>query len=955
MSEAAIALRAPWLGTSDMAQRARAFDWAATPLGPLEGWPASLRMAVGICLHSRFQMAIYWGPELTCLYNDAEREIMGALHPGAFGRPAREVLRDSWDVLEPKLRAVLETGEASWAVDEQLMFERRDRLEAGYFTYSYSPIPDEGGRIRGVLLVTEETTARVLAERRVALLRALAEHAGELETVGEACRAAIDVLDGSEDVPVACLYVSDDGGATARCVASSSGVTATRPVVELPLAGGPVPSAAFVTGSGPLPASMTAAAFGSGVLVAGLADARAFDAGYRGLVDEVAAQIGHNLASARVREQQRRQARAIEDLDAAKTAFFSNASHELRTPLSLVLGSLEQASEDSRQTARMRDRLDVARRNAVRMLKLVNALLDFSSLEAGVHRGVFTATELGQFTASLVAMFGSAAELAGLELENACRPLGEPIYVDRQAWEKVVGNLLSNSLKFTPVGRISVTVELDPRHARLTVRDSGIGIAPEHLEQVFSRFHRLSDPRARSRDGTGIGLALVRELVGLHGGTVQARSRVDEGTEMVVRIPRGRDHLPADRCADEPPAGHAVSAAALFAEDAAGWVATSSIVEEGDRWLTKVAASEAPARVLVVDDDHDMRRYVSELLAPCFAVDTAPDGQAALESAVADPPDVIVSDVMMPGLDGLGLVRALRAHERTLDVPIVLLSARADASSLEALRLGADDYLLKPIGARELVARVRATVQLSRLRREAAEARGRLEERSRTERELRRMLADLRAAQRRVVTAGDVERRRIERNLHDGAQQRLLAIQLELDAASARLDADPAAARRSLERVNAELGRSLEELRKLAHGLFPPVLTSDGLPAALRETARHAGVPVSVRAAGVGRLAPELETAAYFCCVEALQNAAKHGGAGVRVTIIVEHRDGGLEFSVHDDGGGFDPASVMEGYGLANLRDRLAALGGEAEIRSRPGGGTVVRGRLPLATTRSGD
>ena len=357
---------------------------------------------------------------------------------------------------------------------------------------------------------------------------------------------------------------------------------------------------------------------------------------------------------------------------------------------------------------------------------------------------------------------------------------------------------------------------------------------------MFSRFHRLSDPRARSRDGTGIGLALVRELVLLHGGTVEVESRLDVGTRMVVRLPLGGDHLPGVELHDAPPA-ELGSAAALFAEDAVGWVSIPGAVDEGDHWLTRVAASEAPARVLVVDDNRDMRAYVRQLLEPYFGVDAAADGTEALAAALRRPPDVIVSDVMMPGLDGLGLVRALRADARTRDVPIVLLSARADASGLEALRLGADDYLLKPIGARELVARVRATVQLARLRREAAEARGRLEERART-------VADLRAAQRRVVAAGDAERRRIERNLHDGAQQRLLAIQLALDAVGEQLPAG------ALEHVDAELSRSLRELRELAHGLFPPVLTSDGVAAALHEAARVAGVAVSVSARELGRL-----------------------------------------------------------------------------------------------------
>jgi signal transduction histidine kinase len=908
-----------------MAELIRDFDWSATPLGPLEAWSPSLRVSVGTCLHSRFPMVVYWSPELIYLYNDANRDAIGQLHPRALGRPAREMLPESWHVLEPRLRAVLERGEASWAVDEKLVFSFRERPEAGYFTYSFSPIHEADGSVGGVLLVTQDTSARVLAERRIELLRTLAA-VDELDSVDAACKAMIAALDGSADVPLACIHLAE--GATYRCVAASAGIAAT---LAWPVPAGPVPASQLMRGE-TLPESAVAVAFDGGVLVAGLDDERIFDAEYRGLLVQVAEHIGQKVAAARLHEEIRRHAREVEELDAAKTAFFSNASHELRNPLSLVLGGLEQAYQESGS-----EWLDVARRNALRMLQTVNALLDYSKLEARVHTGLFRPTDLGELTSRLVAMFESAAELAGLELVSDCPPLAEPVYVDHEAWEKVVGNLLSNALKFTPAGRIVVTTELDAEHAVLTVADTGIGIAPENLEHVFSRFHRLADPRAHSHEGTGIGLALARELVHLHGGMIEAHSRREAGTLMVVRIPRGCAHLPADELGDKSPAETVGSAASLFVEDAVGWFAGPSPAPREDRWLSAVTASEAPARVLVADDNADMRAYLEQLLAPHFEVVTAKDGVSALAHAIEAPPDVIVSDVMMPRLDGLGLVRALRADAATQDVPIVLLSARPDSDRLDALRVGADDYLLKPIGARELVARVRATVQLCRARREIAEARGRIEERAGVER-------DLRAAHRRVATAADAARRRIERNLHDGAQQRLIAILMRLNA----LVDEPVDARTALEPIRDELARSLEELRELAHGLFPPLLASDGLGAALDAAVRRAGLPVALHARGVGRLEPEFEAAVYFCCVEALQNAAKHAGAGARATVQIARSPRALRFSVQDDGVGFDATRVKNGYGLVNLRDRIEALGGTAEIESAPGRGTAVRGTLPL-------
>jgi hypothetical protein len=204
-------LPAPWLGASEMAQMVRDFDWSTTPLGALEAWSPVLRTSLAMCLHSRFPMVVYWGRELIFLYNDANRDAIGQLHPGAFGRPAREVLPESWHVLEPRLLAVLERGEASWAVDEKLAFSFREQPEAGYFTYSFSPIHDVDGRVGGVLLVTQDTTERVIAERRIALLRKLAA-VDDLDTVDAACGALVAALEDSPDLPLACIYLLEGSG-----------------------------------------------------------------------------------------------------------------------------------------------------------------------------------------------------------------------------------------------------------------------------------------------------------------------------------------------------------------------------------------------------------------------------------------------------------------------------------------------------------------------------------------------------------------------------------------------------------------------------------------------------------------------------------------------------------------------------------------------------------------------
>ena len=303
----------------------------------------------------------------------------------------------------------------------------------------------------------------------------------------------------------------------------------------------------------------------------------------------------------------------------------------------------------------------------------------------------------------------------------------------------------------------------------------------------------------------------------------------------------------------------------------------------------------------------------------------------------------------MPGMDGFGLLHKLRDDPATRDLPVILVSARADPeSTLEALALGADDYLVKPFSGPELLARVRACLHSTRVRSDDAEARGRASERARTGGELRALLNNLRAAQQRVAVAGDAERQRTERNLHDGAQQRLVAIRIQLGLAGDLIALGPAQARRELDLLGAELEEALAELREFAHGLYPELLSSHGLAPAVCAAARRVTIPIEVDCTDFGRLPPPVESAAYFCCLEALQNAVKHAGNGARVRVQLEVTGGALRFKVTDTGVGFDRSKMGDGHGLTNLSDRLGALGGEATITSEPGHGTTVAGRIPL-------
>jgi signal transduction histidine kinase len=408
------------------------------------------------------------------------------------------------------------------------------------------------------------------------------------------------------------------------------------------------------------------------------------------------------------------------ELDAAKTAFFSNVSHEFRTPLTLMLGPLEESLADAAEPLAppQKARLALAHDNALRLLKLVNALLDFSRLEAGRLRPSFAPLEVAGFTAELVGMFQSAIDKAGLRLVIDCSPLSEPAWVDRDLWEKIVPNLVSNAFKFTLAGQIAVRVREEAARVVLEVADTGSGIPEAELPRIFDRFHRVAGATGRTHEGTGIGLSLVRELVELHGGRVTVESELGRGTTFRVEIPKGFAHLPADAVSQKPADPRRARDSIAHAAEAARWVGGPAAAGAGPEAATVTAAPASRARVLVVDDNADLREYVSGLLGPVYDVSTAADGRAALEAVRARAPDIVVSDVMMPRLDGFGLVRELRADPSTASLPVILLSARAGEEALiGGLEAGSDDYLVKPFSARELLARVRTHLELARARR----------------------------------------------------------------------------------------------------------------------------------------------------------------------------------------------------------------------------------------------
>ena len=650
-------------GSGEMASMMRDFDWASTDLGPPGSWPQSLKTVVRIVLTSRYAMWMAWGPNLRFFCNDAYLPTVGIKRDWVLGSRSDKVWEEIWPDIGPRIGRVLNTGEATWDEGLLLFLERLGFPEETYHTFSYSPLADDDGRISGMLCVVTEVTERVVGERRLATLSELAGRLASARAESEVLDAIKEGMDAADkDVPFSLLYLYDDQAALrlARASGIESGQPAS-PAVILP--GGPWPD---IPDSGSLMVNDLSAAVEAplprgfwdksptqavilpivvkgqekpvGCFICGLNPYRKYDEGYSSFIELLAGQISASLAGARAFEEERRRADALAEIDRAKTLFFSNVSHEFRTPLTLMLGPVQDALNDSSASALdpvQRRRLDVAQRNSLRLLKLVNTLLDFSRIEAGRANANFQPTDLSGFTAELASNFNSATEKAGLKLEIECEPLPQRVPVDRDMWEKIVFNLLSNAFKFTFEGSISIRMRAADNGAELVVRDTGVGIPPHELPRLFERFHRVENQKGRSFEGSGIGLALVQELVKLHGGSLVAESDVGKGSSFKVSIPFYSDQRAADNLDSEPAELPSASRAEAYVEEALNWLPRNSTtkpsVSQRDVATPDIGGKALHGRVLVADDNPDMRTYIGRLLGAHWDVDIVEDGNSAIE------------------------------------------------------------------------------------------------------------------------------------------------------------------------------------------------------------------------------------------------------------------------------------------------------------------------------------
>ncbi|MDJ0835596.1 MAG: two-component regulator propeller domain-containing protein [Acidobacteriota bacterium] len=411
------------------------------------------------------------------------------------------------------------------------------------------------------------------------------------------------------------------------------------------------------------------------------------------------------------------QAEKLHQMDELKTRFFTNISHEIRTPLTLALGPVEDLLSDGHAQGKQRGKLEMVRRNIHRLKKLIDELLDISKLEAGRMKLRARRENATVFLKEWTHAFLSSAERKDITIvfQADCREA--PLYFDPDKLEKVLGNLLTNSVKFTPEGgKILVRVDSgDPDFLSVTVKDTGPGIPADQLPFVFDRFYQAQGPATDSVSGSGVGLALAKELVLLHGGEIEIDSEPGFGCEIVVRLPKGKAHLASDAflepgiTADEAPPRPSPADTRVYFEEAL------PTPERGSPWDNP----EESAVVLVVEDHAEVRAYLREHLESVYRVIEADNGETGLMMALELVPDLVLSDVRMPGMDGFALCRRLKTDEKTSHIPVVLLTAKATTkSNITGLETGADDYLVKPFNARVLLMRIHNLIESRRRLRE---------------------------------------------------------------------------------------------------------------------------------------------------------------------------------------------------------------------------------------------
>jgi PAS domain S-box-containing protein len=732
-------------GGGQMGELIRNFEWGNTPLGPPELWPTGLKTCVQIMLTSRQPIWVTWRPEMITLYNDPYREILQKKHPGALGQPILSIWKEVAHEVEELLASVWSNKKGIYRESQLFLMERNGFPEETYYTFSYTPVTGDSGTTEGIICFNSDDTERIISQRQLTTLTTLGKKLTGCTKKEEVLERLIaTITDNPKDFTFALLYdITDDKatltahtelGQTVSLVPATIHFSSEDEIASLCKAACVTRSHRILenltTKIGMMPQGSWAAPPDKaiilpvghhpiGLLIIGCNPYRLLDEKLISFYELVTDQLSTSLGSVQAFEEERARIAALAEIDRAKTTFFSNISHEFRTPLTLLLGPLEELMHDPGIRGHNKERTEIAFRNANRMQKLVNLLLDFSLIEAGKMEAMFEPVDIVAITEDLASNFRSAIERSGMTLEIEKEEIGAPIYVDVGMWEKIILNLLSNAFKYCMKGSITVSIRKRDCAVGISVADTGTGIPEGDLHRIFERFYRARNGKGRSQEGTGASLAMVKELVKIHGGEISVISEIDKGSCFTIVLPVGSKHLPAKAVRE----GRPIGALKTFAT-------ASSYVDDAMKWLPTRHHHEAyfPAgvktknhrkySVLLADDNQDMRHFVERLLESEFNVMVAHDGEEAFRLAAHHIPDLILSDIMMPELDGFGLLRKLKAHLSTRNIPVIFISARAgEEARVEGIRAGADDYLTKPFSSKELVARVTNRIAISQVRR----------------------------------------------------------------------------------------------------------------------------------------------------------------------------------------------------------------------------------------------
>lgn len=716
-------------GGGEMGERIRALNWADSSLGPIHEWPKTLQSALSICINSNFPIAIYWGNDLVLLYNDPWSPIPGNKHPWALGRPAKEVWPDIWPDIEPQFQKAF-GGIPGGSKDALLPMQRHGYIEECYFDFTFTPIYGETGAVEGVFNAVIETTYRYINERRSFILQRLANAinsitSGVIEKAGE-------ILEKSKvDIPFYGIYriSNNDHIELQKQSPDFPQIVNQFTVTEILNKGTShllTDLEKFASTNQAYWPEITREAFfipftGNdgkvfGFIILGISPRRKFDKDYQSFCESIATIINGELNTIQALEEERRRSEALAEIDRAKTTFFSNISHEFRTPLTLMLSPLEVVLETGENlTDEQKSYIEASYRNTLRLQKLVNALLYFSRLESGRTEINFEEVEIGKLTEDLSSSFRSAIEKAGLNFNVSIGRIISPAYVDVDMWEKIVLNLISNALKYTQHGEIGVSINHVNDQFEFIVSDTGLGISQEDQGKIFDRFYRVNNSEGRSQEGTGIGLSLVKELIKLHDGNIRIESALGKGSKFIVNLPAGKRQAHQDKKQKKT----FETSRRAYVEEANTWVVENTNHTRNDKiFIPESSAFELKPKVLIADDNSDMRMYLNRLLQHNFQVESTVNGEEAFRVALDWKPDLIVSDIMMPKLDGFGLLKKLKNNLSTRNIPVIFLSARAgEEATVEGIESGADDYLTKPFSSKELLARVSNHIAISNTRR----------------------------------------------------------------------------------------------------------------------------------------------------------------------------------------------------------------------------------------------